>query len=172
MNKVMATNYININNYSMLNLRIYRGCRTLKVGHDLRLGVVDVITSPECRRLSSSSSEMFRTPRLAPTGRKFDQKLSWEWSRRPTRFNSTKQFCWVESRRAMWSRLKGSSWWRSWWRKGRRFLLEPCEQPCSNYRHATVRHESDGVDHAWVINIYIYIYIYILEPYTGHTARF
>jgi len=27
-------------------------------------------------------------------------------SHRPTRLNSTKQFCWVESRRAMWSRLK------------------------------------------------------------------
>jgi len=113
----------------MLTLRTGR---TLKLGHDLRLRVLKVITSPNWRWLSSTSSEMFRTPRLAPTGRKFDQKLSgWvlrvitspdatqlnstklfcqveslKWSHRPTWFNSTKQFCWVESRRAMWSRLK------------------------------------------------------------------
>jgi len=86
----------------------------LKLGHDLRLQflrVVKVITSPDWRRLASTSSEMFRTLRLAPTGRKFDQKLlSFKMDQlfalrsnihliniyRPTRLNSNQQNSFVE----------------------------------------------------------------------------
>jgi len=87
-NKLTTTNYIQINNYyiivyysfCMLNLRteVISNSRMLTLGNDLRLlflRVVKVITSLDCRRLASTSSEMFRTLRLAPTGRKFDQKL-------------------------------------------------------------------------------------------------
>jgi len=79
--------------------------RTLKLGHDLRLKflrVVKVITSPDWRRLASTSSEMFSTPWLAPTGRKFDQKLS-GWVLRvitspdATQLNKTVLSSWVAS---------------------------------------------------------------------------
>jgi len=65
----------------MLNLpiEVLPYCQTLKLGHELRLQflrVVKVITSPDWRRLASTSSDMFRTLRLAATGRKFDTKLS------------------------------------------------------------------------------------------------
>jgi len=48
-NKLTTANYININSYSMLNLRIevIPIDRTLKLGHEWFLRVVKVITSPD-----------------------------------------------------------------------------------------------------------------------------
>jgi len=46
------------------------------------------------------------------------------WSHRPTRLNSTKIVCWVESGRAMWSRLYGQENEGGWRQRCERHLLD------------------------------------------------